>query len=681
MSINIAESARATLLQYNLMIYEGCMQMRRQSADVRMRKRGDRQVEANMMQRSAVRLWSRIASVLIAAVIAAIAFASFPSQAHAAADVASIKTVAQVQTDGALHVVEQRTYLFDESHAAIVWPLTAMEADSELEVWSVRLAHATIQGEVDGEWTSLEEVPFASDMRDVVASSSGLSAKMAARRTALDGAADASRTDPIPDHPSFCIDAHERALYLFIPPTEGRVVIECDLTITDAVRAFDDVAELYWDYVPADADAHAASVDVSVRLPLPDGLEAVAGQNVFAWGHGASGTVNVKADGTIAFRVPEVEEGQYAQAHVLFPERWLTNLSAQALRAHSGTRADDAKAEEEAWTDTWSAWLVNSLTVDIVFAIIGILGILGALGAYLLFGREPKASSSDDEASQGPSYADHEAPLIGRLFRWNHASGDDAVALLMGLQVRGAIKTEALEGAGPLGAGYEDLRIRTSSRAKDLVRTPIDQEAFRLLFDVWGEGYASVTLSDIIRHARADKERFARDIAGWNALLSSEVREAGFFDAKAARVQKAVLIAGCVLCAGALIFGVAGGSFMRGLALFLSGGACLVIGNYLSRRTPLGAEVEASALQMADALSDVSDLDCIPDADAPYLFAMRRVPSAGGGSAQGFQAHPRGAEGEKISFARFWLGGRRGRGGKPMPSLARRLSDELGRLI
>lgn len=608
-------------------------------------------------------------------IVCAVAFAVLvgcvapvPAFGAASVDAASVRTVAQVQTDGALHEVEQRTFVFDESRSALRWPVTSMEADSELEVQSVRFAHCTLQGGIDGEWTSLTSAPFTSEIREVIEQTSGLSANMDARGAASsDSEGGSTGADPIPSVPSFCVDSRGRSVYLFFPPTEGRVVFECDLTVSDAVRVFDDAAELYWDYVPADADAGASSVSVTVQLPMPTGMEAVAGENVFAWGHGAAGTVDVKPDGTVAFRVPELTRGQYAQAHMLFPQQWLTNLSAEALRAHSGTRLDDARAEEEAWTDTWSAWLSNSLWIDLAFVIASLLVLGAALALFFAFGREPKP----DAGQTAPSLCkEYEAPLIRRLLRWDHASNADFVALIMQLAARQAIKIEVLPDAGPLGTGYNDLRFRSGTRAKQIARSPLDQEALRLLFDVWGEGYASVTLTDIAHHAAASKERFRQELAGFEHVLTDDMRAQGFFDARSARVQRGILIAGCILCVGTLLFGVLGGSFVRGTALIVAGIGCLFIGNYTACRTRHGARIEASALALADKLEHALALEDIADEDAPYAFVLDVMPQADAPAHGGSTAHT-------PSCATLWLAPRTGRGGKPVPSLAAQLARTL----
>lgn len=613
------------------------------------------------------RVVGRIVGVLMAS---ALVLGLCPALASAAAllAVSNVRTVAQVQTDGDLHGVEQRTFVFEEERSALLWPLSAMEADSKLEVSGVRFAHCTHQGGIDGEWMTLDPAPFTAEIRTAVEKSGGVTARMDAQSAALGGDADAASLNPVPEQPSFCVDAREGAVYLFFPPTSGRVIFECDFTVTDAVRAFDDVAELYWDYAPVDAGAESESVNATVQLPMPEGMQAVAGENVFAWGHGAAGTVNVKADGTVAFHASDVRTGQYAQAHILFPQQWLTNLSAEAQRAHSGTRLDDAKAEEEAWTDTWSAWLANSLAVDLVFVGISMAALIAALALFFAFGREPKP----EEGADGKSYEAYEAPLIRRLLQWDHASTADLVALILQLVARGAVKIEVLDSPGPLGQGYHDLRFRAGSQAKMLARTLIDQEVLRLLFDVWGEGYASVTLEDVARHAKADKQRFREEMADFANVLSAEVTAAGFFDAKSARVQRCILIAGGVLFAAALLFGVAGGSLVRGAALGLAGLGCLVIGNYTARRTPEGAQVEASALCLADELERMPTLAAVSEELVAYAYALEVTPAQGAP-----EVDADGANADEL--AAFWLAPRKGRGGKPVPSFADQLAQTLER--
>lgn len=583
----------------------------------------------------------------------------------AATEVDAVKATAQVETDGALRVTEQRTFLFDSEYSMLMLPMSSMQKDSELKVLSIRFAHTTVQGGIDGDWTSLEECSFSPDMRDAFEQTDGIAAKVSALEAKAEETDDPASLAVIPQEGSFAVDTRENAVYLFFAPISGRVMFDLDFTITNDVRAFDDVAELYWDYFPSE-EMPASSVNVTVRLPMPEGMEAVAGQNVHAWGHGAAGSVDVKADGTVVYRVPEVRTGQYAQAHVLFPVSWVSNLPIKARQAYTGTRLDDAKAEEAAWTDTWSAWLSNSLWLDLVFVGIGIVAIAGSVALSFIYGREEKRA--DGKTASVSVLERYEAPLVGRLLRWDHESPKDFVACLMQLSMRGALQIEVEADSGviasPLGRGYEEMRIKAGAHAKDLITSHTDQELFRLLFDQWGEGYMSVTLSDIQRSAKTNRIQFRQDMHDWSLALSREVQEADFFDRRSMRMQKVIMIVGCILCASTLVFGVLGGSFVRGTALMLAGIVCLVLGNYTVRRTAEGVTVATSARALKDCDFEGESIDS--DDLVPYLFEVQ-YQSDSVYDPQEVMKNP----------MRFWLDRRRGRGGKPSPSFANQLALKL----
>ncbi len=622
------------------------------------------------------------AAAALALLVCALALCTCPGRAFAAVDVDGLKATAQVQTDGALHITEQRTCELQETRSALAVPVTSIQQDSKLSVSAIRFAHVTVQGGIDGNWTSLEEVAFSADMRAAYEQTGGIAARVAAHNSKADDGS-GSGGAYLPEQPSFAVDPRDRVIYLFFPATSGRILFDIDYEVTNAVRAFDDVAELYWDYVAEDADARVSGVTVSVQLPMPEGMEAVPEQNVFAWGHGAAGTVDVRADGTVAFRVPEVLPGQYAQAHILFPVAWLTNLPLEARFAYSGTRLDAAKAEEEAWTDTWSAWLANSYAVDLAFVLLAVVIIGAASGLYLTFGRERGGDggpSENERLEDGDLPTGFEAAIMGRLLRWNHASPLDMPASLMQLAARGALRIDALSNEGPFGRGYEELRIRQGKRAKDIVSTAADQELFRLLFDVWGEGYAAVTTTDIVRHSeKVGRERFRQELAGFTDALTKDVDGCGFFDQRSARVQRGIIIAGMVCFLLALIFGVAGGSLMRGTAMAVAGAACLVIGNYTGRLTSVGLRVQAAAQDLKASLEG-SPLENISDEDAPYgleLGVAGTAPARSVSSAASSHQSRTSPEASEESLAVRWLAPRTGRGGAPIPSLAQAWASEM----
>ncbi len=601
----------------------------------------------------------------MAGMLACILCLALHTPALAMDDMVTCKETAQVQTDGSLHISQNRTYVMSQESTTLVWQLGGVEEDTKIEVGSIRMAHSTLQGGIEGDWTTFQEVPFASEMRGSDAASM-MSAQQGA--SPQDGLT-------LPEGASFAVDAHRSAIYLFFPATSGRVTFDADITLTNMVRAFDDVAELYWDYLPVSEIPATGSVNATIQLPMPEGMEAVAGQNVFAWGHGAQGAVSIKEDGTISFKMPEVRAGQYGQAHVLFPTAWLSNLSVDARLAHSGTRGDAAKSEEAAWTDTWSAWLANSYALDMAFIIVGLLALGSALILYLAFGREGSRNVSKDDAPASEGGMEETAGLpepavMGRLLRWGHTSEMDLVATLTALMAKKAILADPSVSGQPMGKGYGNIRFKGAAKAKSLIETPAEQALFALLFDDWGDGYMSVSLSDIREKAGKDKAAFRHQIAEWSDVLTEEVRSQDLFDARSIKAQRAVLIGACILFAGVLLFGVMGGSFVRGTALALAAIGCALIGNYMKKRTQKGVAMSLSASVAAGEISSYESLDGMPDGLVPYaveLYPDGVLPNA--------QVAPITEDAARSSsMAEAWLSPRLGRGGKAYPSLARRLS-------
>lgn len=329
----------------------------------------------------------------------------------------SLNERAQVQTTGALHVVEQRTFVFEQPTDVLRWSFTGLPGNSEIEVSSVRLAPVDENGAVVGDWQTLQRASLNTEWRDSLEGSGGASKDLFSSMANDDALA-------IPKQGTWSLDAWRRTLYAFFDAPADRVMFEVDWSATDAVAAYDDVAELYWDYVPARSDMATYDVTASVQLPVPEGALVVPDETVLAWGHGAPGQADVTADGTVTYQVPEVRAGQYAQAHILFPTTWLTNLSKEARTAYSGVRTDNAKAEEEAWTDTYSNQLVNRFMVDAVVALLCAVLLAVAVILYVTHGRERR----DDLLLLTPNERRQlleDPQLIARFKAWNHVAKDE----------------------------------------------------------------------------------------------------------------------------------------------------------------------------------------------------------------------------------------------------------------
>lgn len=509
----------------------------------------------------------------------------------------SVHTVAQMRTDGSLRVVEQRSLSFQERYAAITWPFTGITDKQEIEIAAVRIIQMDEEGNIVRDWDQLPEVGFQSPWREFIEETAGEANKVKAAEERMERTFDASEAIDLPDSDSYTFDKRRHCLYVFLEPTEHSTVIECDYEVTNAALVYDDTAEMYWDYVPAQPDVEMSNVRTQIQLPVPDGVEVVPGENVLAWGHGPDGTVDVRADGTVHYEVPYVGEGQYAQAHVLFPRQWLTNITVQSKLAKSGTRFDDAVAEEASWSDTYTWGVVNAYWIDIATLLLCIIALIAAAGAYVAWGREPKPeeacmlSRDSVKRDKGPDpmsrFSDDkpvEAAVIGRLLRWNHHSAYDFAATLRQLQKHGVITISQD------GLETSDVRFRITPSAKSAKLSDIEQGALKLLFELAGDGYQSVSLGELQAFCKRHPADARQAMAKWQDALSAEVRAARVFDLRSKTVSRWLYGIGAVFILLAILDGA-----LTAWALLATGIAMIVIAYNMPHRTSLGVCLAESA--------------------------------------------------------------------------------------
>ena len=130
-------------------------------------------------------------------------------------------------------------------------------------------------------------------------------------------------------------------------------------TITGAVMAWPDTAELYWQFIGPEWEEDAEDVELNVMFAgASEGTPATTGTddaNFRAWGHGPLDGSVVLDDGDVANPVvtltaPRVHAGQFAEVRVAFPTDWVPGLAAMG-----DARLDTILSEEAAWADEANA--------------------------------------------------------------------------------------------------------------------------------------------------------------------------------------------------------------------------------------------------------------------------------------------------------------------------------------
>lgn len=571
--------------------------------------------------------------LLLSAPMAASAYASYSNP--------SITSVAQVRTNGSLHVAERRSFAFDEPYTVLTWSIRGLPADSTVSIESVRLSHLDSEGNITTDWYALNEVNYESGWRGIVSQTEGKASAIDAYMENASQQDEAVYVARFPEPGSFAFDDRNDQIYVFIDPTTDLTVIDCDYLAAEAVAAFDDVAELYWDYVEAKDDAETQSVRVQVQLPVPEGAAVVAGENVMAWGHGPEGRIFINEDGTIDYEVDDVLAGQYAQAHIVFPVKWLSNITVQQRFANSGVRFDAARLEETRWLDSYSAGLINGYVISIAYCAICIVLLIAAMCLYALFGRAHRPAALSREACNG-LLETYGLPIAARTVRWNYWSSDDFALMLQTLIDKGAIVLDesscAAAGspcaenasscagsaspdvsavsssstaaaspfateASPLATAaspYASTRLRMAHDIKNIPLTKIEQKTLHIVFSEIGLDYQSVSIDDILKWCALHPNLAREELKSWQELLSRNVVKANVFDRKSIVVAKSMGIACAGLLAWAAWLLISGAAAWQTVLFLITGVIVGCIAYNTPRRTQSGKDLEYAASGCAE---------------------------------------------------------------------------------
>lgn len=537
-----------------------------------------------------------VAVILASAISPRAAFASAPESE--ALTFSSVNIEATAETDGSLHVIERRVVEPQGAIGSLVWVLDELPEGASLEVLGVRMAPVDADGNVAGDWVKFPATAFVLDWRG---GSSGPSAE------------------------SYSYDSPKNTLYVFAPNTSARSIVEIEYAIAAGIEIYDDMAQINWRYVSETWPASATNLSLTIALPLPSGVAAVSGSNVYAWGHGpAEGELSVGPDGVVSFTSPQLDAGRFAEARVLFPQSWLTNLSPQAAAARlDGNIRDTAIAEEGGWTDQAVFWRKWDMGVVAASAGLSAVALLLAVAVYRLRGKPFVVAADLTELEP------LEPAVAGRLLRWNEQHVHDLTATVISLARRGVMSAVSVgdaegaddvegaeDAASTVGAeGAAGARRAGSSTPADLCLALNDEEAAKLsssidiatlelLFNKIGEGARTLKLGAICDFSQASPDAFVRAIDRWQRVLTDEVARLGLFDARSLNAQK-------LLAAEALAAFVAGVAVTAALgnpvpAAFAVPTALAigVMANYVPRRSREAAALLARYEQQMSHMSE-----------------------------------------------------------------------------
>ena len=446
-----------------------------------------------------LRLREGLFAALIVVALALAAAAVFPSVALAKEySCPQVAISATVDEAAALHVREQRVFDFDGDFTAVWWELGEnLPVDA-----SVAIAEVSMSPDTGGapQWQAMQEVPFQSQWRD-----SGGPQTV----------------------PAWSYDETFNTVYAFFDISDEKVAFQLEYVVNNGVRVYNDVAELYWQFVGSGWAVDSSNVEASIALPVPAGAEVVAGGTVRAWGHGPlDAEVAVQPSGVVDFDVPRVSAGEYAEARIAFPAEWVSQVDPSVTYGYD--YLDSILAEEQQWADEANAR--RTLARWLLFGVGGLclVSIAVAVVLYFRFGREYKPQFSDEYWRDVPEPGMQPA-VVSRLMHWGSTDTKDLIATIMSLSQKGVLRIDAVQHPDERGRMIDDYQITLLSAARE-VTDPVEKATLDFLFKEV-PGRSDVRWMDEITHFGESSPRsYIAAVNKWQKALTAEVKREGFFE-------------------------------------------------------------------------------------------------------------------------------------------------------
>jgi uncharacterized protein (TIGR04222 family) len=301
---------------------------------------------------------------------------------------------------------------------------------------------------------------------------------------------------------TFTVDDSSTALeieYAYEPAEDETRIFVIEYLVIGALWVYPEdppVQQIRWTAIDDEVTAVAPVREATFTVVLP---QPVSLDQVEIEGDADGEPSEYSEDGqTFVFTKQDLEEGDRFEVWLQFP------AVANAAPAPWQERADEEAAEEEAREE-------RSALLNLMFLLAGLLlAVVGGLGIYGLWygrGRDPHEGLVADFLPQPPD--DLPAGAAGALLD-ERVDEQDAVATMLDLAHRGAIKLEEIPGEGVLGIGSgRDFKL-TLLKA-DLAMRPLQQDLLKALFPDQKDG-TETKLSEVKPRFDAHRDELAEDI-------------------------------------------------------------------------------------------------------------------------------------------------------------------------
>ena len=386
-----------------------------------------------------------------------------------------------------------------------------------------------------------------------------------------------------------------------------------DYVARGAAKRWDDIAELYWQFVGDQATVPADHVRVTVHLPA-----GVTRGQVRAWAHGPLwGSVTIAPDARVVMTVDPLPAGTFVEGRILFPAAALAKAEPT-----TGLREAAVLAEEKTWADRANRDRFWARVKVIFWGAVGIgfplVALVLVVVLYIKYGREPKTQF------QAQYWRDIPQPplppaLVGFIWRMGSVSRDDATATLLDLVNRKVIDIERVTVHKERLLGKDDtITYKLTLHDESLEGLlPYERHLVTFLFHEIAES-PTLVLSELKDLATTHRVEFAKGYRAWTTMVTKEGEGRKYLDANADRMA----FTGAALGFVGIVAAGAAAVFSGWLWFFVGIPVCVAlifVARAIKRRSQEAAELHAQYAALERYLKDFGRLQEKPP-DAVVLW-------------------------------------------------------------
>ncbi len=484
-----------------------------------------------------------------------------------------VSITADVQPDGSLQVVEERTFDFEDSVNGVFWKIPLGENQ---QGGSVSLAVTAVS--VDGQAYAQDDAAGKGDT----------------------GVYAVSESDDV-------------TVKVFSPHDEDTSAnVSVSYTLTGAVMCWNDTAELYWKFIGDEWDVDSGDVSLTVTFPaeLTAANPAKKGDTLRAWGHGSlSGEVSIDdAASTVSYTLPGVAAGEFAEARIAFPNAWVPQMERAA--ATQSDRLDAILSEERAWANEANERRQRARIFSYGTALAVGGGSVVLLVVMLVIRHRRKSVRAQFQETYYRDVPEGVHPAtVASFMSPGKVPGRAFVATLMKLTDEHVVQIE------PVAEKKGDYRLSFQKSAEGRLTNKIDRAAFKTYFDGVdreGENARSRTFKELKRYARKHSESFGTEHDAFRAEVKASVEEANLVANDGTTVQVVTGGLGAILIVAAIVLvaltDAARANLVALVVCLVASIAAMYIGFHLSWPTPEGVELEAKCRALKKWLEEFTNL-------------------------------------------------------------------------